>query len=102
VEPALAQLLQDLQQGAVGTIVKPALPYLDVLACTTAMIHEPVAIYHVSGEYMMAIQAANSGLIEANDYFDEVHAAFRRCGARYVIGYAADHFLRWQASGGND
>jgi len=97
-ELALGQLREDLSQGAVGTIVKPALPYLDLLARTASTISQPVAVYHVSGEYMMAIQAAGTGLIHADDYFDEVHAAFRRCGARYVIGYAADHFLRWQSS----
>lgn len=97
-EAALARLRDDLRQGAVGTIVKPALPYLDVLARTVAAVDAPVAVYHVSGEYMMAIQAAGAGLIDADDYFDEVHAAFQRCGARYVIGYGADHFLRWQAA----
>lgn len=97
-DPALAQLERDLQQGAVGTIVKPALPYLDLLARTAATISGPVAVYHVSGEYMMAIQAAEAGLIDGDDYFDEIHAAFQRCGARYVIGYAAEHFLRWQAA----
>ena len=97
-ELALAQLREDLANGAVGTIVKPALPYLDLLARTTSSISQPVAVYHVSGEYMMAIQAASAGLIDADDYFDEVHAAFQRCGARYVIGYAANHFLRWQTT----
>ena len=93
---AFAQLRDDLRQGAVGTIVKPALTCLDLLARTVATISQPVAVYHVSGEYMMAIHAAEAGLIDVDDYFDEVHSAFHRCGARYVIGYSAQHFLRWQ------
>lgn len=93
---AMGQLQQDLSQGAAGTIVKPALPYLDLLAEAVSNTSAPVAVYHVSGEYMMAIHAAEAGLITADAYFDEVHQAFHRCGARYVIGYAADHFLRWQ------
>ena len=35
-----------------------------------------------------------SDLLNEEDYYDEIHAAFRRCGARWIIGYAADHFLR--------
>ena len=93
---AMAQFQEDLRDGASGVIVKPALPYLDLLAQAVSRTTAPVAVYHVSGEYMMAIQASASGLINLEDYFDEVHQAFQRCGARYVIGYAADHFLRWQ------
>ena len=92
-EQALQQMDSDLEQGAAMTIVKPALPYLDVLqdACRRSL--KPVAVYHVSGEYAMAIHASEVGLLCLLDYFEEVHAAFHRCGAQYVIGYAADFFL---------
>ena len=92
-EQALQQMDSDLKQGAAMTIVKPALPYLDVLqdACRRSL--KPVAVYHVSGEYAMAIHASEVGLLYLPDYFEEVHAAFHRCGAQYVIGYAADFFL---------
>jgi len=92
-EQALQQMDSDLEQGAAMTIVKPALPYLDVLqdACRRSL--KPVAVYHVSGEYAMAIHASEVGLLYLPDYFEEVHAAFHRCGAQYVIGYAADFFL---------
>lgn len=95
---AIDQMEEDLRQGAVATIVKPALPYLDVLAETIKRSSKPVAVYHVSGEFMMARLAAKAGLLNEDDYYDEINAAFRRCGARWIIGYAADHFLRQQHS----
>jgi porphobilinogen synthase len=90
---ALNQLECDIAQGAVATIVKPAMPYLDVLAEACRRSSQPVAVYHVSGEYSMAVLAAQAGLLDLADYLAEIHAAFRRCGARWVIGYAADAFL---------
>jgi porphobilinogen synthase len=81
-----------------GVIVKPALPYLDVLAETIKRSTKPVAVYHVSGEFMMARMAAKAGLINEDDYYDEIHSSFSRCGASWIIGYAADQFLRQQQS----
>ena len=92
-EQALQQMDSDLEQGAEITIVKPALPYLDVLQDACRRSAKSVAVYHVSGEYAMAMHASQSGLLNLSDYFEEIHTAFRRCGARYVIGYAADYFL---------
>ena len=92
-EQALQQMDSDLEQGAAMTIVKPALPYLDVLQAACRRSSKPVAVYHVSGEYAMAIHASEGGLLYLPDYFEEIHAAFHRCGAQYVIGYAADFFL---------
>ena len=92
-EKALDQMEFDIAQGAVATIVKPALPYLDVLAEACRRSTLPVAVYHVSGEYSMAVNAAQAGLLDLREYLAEIHAAFRRCGARWVIGYAAEAFL---------
>ena len=98
-EQAIQQAEADIAQGAMGTIVKPALPYLDVLAETVKRATKPVAVYHVSGEFMMARLAAQAGLLNEDDYYDEIHASFRRCGVSWIIGYAADHFLRQQRTG---
>ena len=95
-EQALQQMDSDLEQGAAMTIVKPALPYLDVLQAACRRSSKPVAVYHVSGEYAMAIHASEGGLLYLPDYFEEIHAAFQRCGAQYVIGYAADFFLEFR------
>ena len=92
-EQALQQMDSDLEQGAEITIVKPALPYLDVLQDACRRSSKSVAVYHVSGEYAMAMHASQAGLLNLSDYFEEIHTAFHRCGARYVIGYAADYFL---------
>lgn len=93
-EMALRQMDEDFRQGAEMAIVKPALPYLDVLQDACRRAGRPVAVYHVSGEYAMATEAAHAGLLDPEAYFAEIHAAFARCGARYVIGYAADYFLK--------
>ena len=92
-EQALQQMDSDLEQGAEITIVKPALPYLDVLQDACRRSSKSVAVYHVSGEYAMAMHASQAGLLNLSDYFEEIHTAFHRCGVRYVIGYAADYFL---------
>ena len=92
-EQALQQMDSDLKQGAEMTIVKPALPYLDVLQDACRRSPKSVAVYHVSGEYAMAMHASEAGLLNLSDYFEEIHTAFHRCGVRYVIGYAADFFL---------
>ena len=97
-EEAILQAEADITQGAMGVIVKPALPYLDVLAETIKRSTKPVAVYHVSGEFMMARMAAKAGLINEDDYYDEIHSSFSRCGASWIIGYAADQFLRQQRS----
>ncbi len=97
---ALDQIDHDIAQGAEATIVKPALPYLDVLAAACRRSSRPVAVYHVSGEYSMAVLAAQAGLLDVGDYLAEIHAAFRRCGARWVIGYAADAYLAAMESQG--
>jgi porphobilinogen synthase len=91
-EQAIQQTEADIAQGAMGTIVKPALPYLDVLAETVKRATKPVAVYHVSGEFMMARLAAQAGLINEDDYYDEIHSSFSRSWASWVIGYAADQF----------
>jgi porphobilinogen synthase len=91
---ALHQMTTDFMQGAEMSIVKPALPYLDVLQEACRVSEYPIAAYHVSGEYMMAVHAAREGVLDLVDYFAEIHAAIARCGARYVIGYAADYFLQ--------
>ena len=92
-DQALQQMDSDLEQGAEITIVKPALPYLDVLQDACRRSSKSVAVYHVSGEYAMAMHASEAGLLNLSDYFEEIHTAFHRCGVRYVIGYAADFFL---------
>src|SRR5581483_7777065 len=61
VEEAIAEAMQDVQQGADLVMVKPALPYLDILAAVRKAAPTPVVVYQVSGEYAMIEAAARNG-----------------------------------------
>ena len=94
-DEALNQIKIDSQQGADIVMVKPAMLYLDVVYRARQMTTLPLSVYHVSGEYSMIKAAAQKGFIDEDEVFDEVHSAFKRCDVDLVIGYAPDHFLRW-------
>ena len=69
--------------------------YLDIVYRARQLTQLPLSVYHVSGEYSMIKEACKTGMLDENETFDEVHAAFNRCNVDYVIGYAPDHFVRW-------
>jgi len=94
-EVALNQITSDESQGADIVMVKPAMIYLDIVYRARSLTKLPLSVYHVSGEYSMIKEACKTGVLDENETFDEVHAGFRRCGVDYVIGYAPDHFIRW-------
>lgn len=93
-DKAIAQVADDISQGAAMVIVKPSMLYLDVLAQVCSTVGVPVCAYQVSGEYLSLHLAAERGAMDLDDLFDEYHAAVERCGTDFVIGYAGDHFLR--------
>lgn len=86
---ALAASLRDLAEGADILMVKPALPYLDILTKLRQQTTAPIAVYHVSGEYAALELMAKNGLIDANGAHLEVWTACRRAGANAVITYKA-------------
>ncbi|MFA5992455.1 MAG: porphobilinogen synthase [Candidatus Pacearchaeota archaeon] len=92
---ALNQIKHDEQQRADIVMVKPAMIYLDIVYQARQMTSLPLAVYHVSGEYSMIKSAAQRGMIDEDEVFDEVHTGFKRCGVNFVIGYAPEHFIRW-------
>lgn len=94
-EEALQQIKEDESQGADIVMVKPAMIYLDIIYRARQSTQLPLSVYHVSGEYSMIKESAKANVVNEDDVFDEVHTAFDRCGADYIIGYAPDHFLRW-------
>lgn len=96
VPDAFKQAADDVEHGASVVIVKPGSYYLDVLLQINEANNVPVAVFQVSGEYMMIKRAAEFDGMNEDDLFDEIHSAFSRCGATYVIGYAASHFQRWK------
>jgi porphobilinogen synthase len=86
---ALAEVALDLEEGADIVMVKPAVPYLDVIAAVRATVDVPVAAYHVSGEYAMVRAAAERGWIDGAAVALEVVTAIKRAGADIILTYFA-------------
>lgn len=86
---ALRELRLDLAQGADLVMVKPALPYLDVLSDVAAVSDVPVAAYQVSGEYAQIEAAAAQGWIDRDRAVTEALTSIRRAGAQLVLTYYA-------------
>jgi porphobilinogen synthase len=89
VREALAEVRLDVAEGADIVMVKPALPYLDVLAAVRAEVDIPVAAYHVSGEYAMLAAAAERGLIDRRAASLEMLGSVKRAGADIILTYLA-------------
>jgi porphobilinogen synthase len=85
----------DLDEGADMLMVKPALPYLDVVRRVKAATGAPVAAYHVSGEYSMLKAAAANGWIEERDAVLETLTSIRRAGADAIVTYYAKEAASW-------
>jgi porphobilinogen synthase len=91
---ALREVRLDLQEGADLVMVKPALPYLDVLRTVADGVDVPVAAYQVSGEYAMIEAAAASGMVDRDRAVLESLTAIRRAGAQVVLTYYATEVAR--------
>lgn len=86
---ALREMRLDLDEGADVLMVKPALPYLDVLAAARREFDVPLAAYHVSGEYAMLKAAGERGWLDADRAMAEALVAIKRAGADWILTYAA-------------
>jgi porphobilinogen synthase len=93
-EEALRELRLDLEEGADFVMVKPAVPYLDVIRRVTDASDVPVAAYHVSGEYAMIKAAAERGWLDEKDGALEALTAIRRAGADVILTYFAKKAAR--------
>jgi porphobilinogen synthase len=89
VAEALREVALDIEQGADMVMVKPALPYLDVLVRVKERFGYPTAAYQVSGEYAMLKAAARNGWIDEGRAMLETLTAIRRAGADIIITYYA-------------
>ncbi len=89
VEEALREAALDVAEGADMVMVKPGLPYLDVIAAVKRHVHVPVLAYQVSGEYAMLANAAAAGAFDHAAAFHEALVAFKRAGASAIFTYAA-------------
>ena len=87
VREALRECALDLEEGADVLMVKPALPYLDVIRAVRERFDVPLAAYNVSGEYAMVKAAAAAGLLDEQAAALESLTAIKRAGADIVISY---------------
>jgi len=86
---AMQEIREDISEGADMVMIKPALPYLDVIAQARAECDVPIAAYHVSGEYAMVHAAAANGWLELAPVAFEHVGAIKRAGADIILTYFA-------------
>ncbi|MDN6330357.1 MAG: porphobilinogen synthase, partial [Brachybacterium sp.] len=96
---ALRELALDVAEGADLVMVKPGLPYLDVLRDVAEASPVPVGAYQVSGEYAMIEAASANGWIDRDRTVLESLLAFRRAGASTVLTYFASEVAGWYQGG---
>jgi porphobilinogen synthase len=94
-EEAVREALLDVEEGADVVMVKPALPYLDVIRRVKEATRVPVAAYNVSGEFAMVKAAATAGHIDERAVVLESLTSIRRAGADIVISYHAKDVAEW-------
>ena len=95
VREALKEVAMDLEEGADMVMVKPALPYLDVIRAVRERFDVPVAAYNVSGEYAMVKAAARNGWLDEKRVAIEILTGIERAGASIILTYHAKDVARW-------
>jgi len=95
VREALRECELDVNEGADALIVKPALPYLDVLRAVRERFELPVGAYNVSGEYAMLKAAAQSGWLDERQAALESLTAIKRAGADFIVSYWTKELAEW-------
>jgi porphobilinogen synthase len=95
IEEALREVEQDIAEGADAVMVKPALPYLDVLRAVKETFGYPTAAYNVSGEYSMLMAAAERGWLDERSAVLETLTSIRRAGADLILTYHAKRAAEW-------
>jgi porphobilinogen synthase len=96
-DEALREVELDLQEGADIVMVKPGLPYLDIIRRVKDRFEVPVAAYQVSGEYAMLKAAAANGWLDEKAAMMEALLCFRRAGADMILSYYAKQAAVWLA-----
>jgi porphobilinogen synthase len=95
VREALRECELDLDEGADALIVKPALPYLDVIRAAREAFDAPIAAYNVSGEYAMVKAAARGGWLDERQAALESLTAVKRAGADLIVSYWTKDLAAW-------
>ncbi len=92
-DEALHEVALDLEEGADIVMVKPALPYLDIIRRVKDTFHRPLAAYQVSGEYAMIKAAAGNGWLDEARAVDESLTSIKRAGADIIVSYFALQYV---------
>lgn len=94
-DEAMHEVALDLREGADIVMVKPGMPYLDIVHRVKSEFRVPTAVYQVSGEYAMLAAAANHGWLDARSSVLESLLAFKRAGADMILTYYAHQAATW-------
>ena len=94
-DEALREVALDIDEGADIVMVKPALPYLDILWRVHERFGKPTAVYHVSGEYAMVKGAVEKGILDERTGVLEIMTALKRAGADIIVTYWARELAKW-------
>lgn len=86
---AIKEVLDDVEEGADIIMIKPGMPYLDIVSKIRELITQPIAVYQVSGEYAMLKAAAQNGWLDNDKVLIESLTSFKRAGADMIFTYAA-------------
>jgi porphobilinogen synthase len=92
---ALKEVAMDLEEGADMVLVKPAMPYLDIIRRVRDAFEVPVGAYNVSGEYAMVKAAAQKGWLDEKRAVLEILTGIQRAGADIILTYHAKEAARW-------
>ena len=95
---AIDEALKDVDEGADIIMIKPGMPYLDIVSKIRELITQPIAVYQVSGEYAMLKAAAQNGWLDNDKVLIESLTSFKRAGADMIFTYAAPEvakLLNW-------
>jgi porphobilinogen synthase len=94
-DEAITEVELDLNEGADMVMIKPGLPYLDIVYRIKETFGRPTFVYHVSGEYAMIKAAVNNGWLDEKSTVMELVLAFKRAGADGILTYYAKQIAEW-------
>src|SRR5205085_8895112 len=94
-DEALREVALDIDEGADIILIKPALPYIDILWRARDKFRKPTAVYHVSGEFAMIKAAAEKGIVDERAAVLEIMTSRKRAGADIIVTYWARELAEW-------
>jgi len=95
INDAIREVQLDMDEGADFFMVKPGLPYLDIVQRIKEKLNVPIFVYQVSGEYSMMKAASQKGWLNEEKIVMETLACIKRAGATAIITYYAKEALKW-------